>query len=153
MDAAQSSAATLLPGQKGGDLPLSEGRDTLPKHHVFVHNVLGIMRISLDMVKLVCGRKLHYTCLTATALDPVHLFNSSFRLVVEHTLPGITLLGIEPGDLLMRRLPGPRQLRFPDAACRLVMEGSSRSIHAQLSGLERTTARILVRHHLGNQRL
>ena len=75
LDAKRATASTLLPGQLGGILQLPEGWEGLPREHVFVHNISGVMHVSLDLMKFGCGRRLsdHYTCLTSTSLDAVDL--------------------------------------------------------------------------------
>ena len=49
-----------------GSMVVPEALSSVPREHLYVHNMSGIMHASLDLRKLLCGRALngHYSCVT-----------------------------------------------------------------------------------------
>ena len=52
------------PSAKVGSVVVPEALSNVPREHLYVHNISGIMHASLDLRKLLCGRALngHYSC-------------------------------------------------------------------------------------------
>ncbi|CAE7440257.1 unnamed protein product [Symbiodinium necroappetens] len=52
-----------------GSIVIPEALSNVPREHLYVHNISGIMHASLDLRKLLCGRALngHYSCVVDVA--------------------------------------------------------------------------------------
>ncbi|CAE7283062.1 unnamed protein product, partial [Symbiodinium sp. KB8] len=58
-----------------GSMVVPEALSSVPREHLYVHNISGIMHASLDLRKLLCGRALngHYSCVTDVTAQVVGL--------------------------------------------------------------------------------
>ena len=59
-------STSFEPGGRVGAVVIPEALSSVPRDHLYVHNISGIMHATYDLRKLLCGRELnkHYSCVT-----------------------------------------------------------------------------------------